>query len=118
MAESVIEEESQLCTHCGSPDSSYCSQYVDKNGTSYNNYKCNSCGRNFSMKPRKFSFAQKKEAIDVFLETGSNLMAARHLNCSGSQIIRWRREFVRYGQMPETAMPVRRARKPSKMVAE
>jgi len=107
------------CTHCGRHAVNLYFYYTDRNGVKYRNYKCKNCGRNFSEKPRKFTFEDKQTAIDKFLETGSNLEAAKAIGSASSQIIRWRKEFIKYGLLDEEFMPrTNQSRKITTMVAE
>ena len=74
----------QLCTRCGS------SQF-SKNG-SYNGaqrYKCKSCMRYFSDKPRKFTYQQKAKAIQMYLNNVGIRKIAKFTGCSASSVIDW-----------------------------
>ena len=74
----------QLCTRCGS------SQF-SKNG-SYNGvqrYKCKSCMRYFSDKPRKFTYQQKAKAIQMYLNNVGIGKIAKFINCSAASVVDW-----------------------------
>ena len=74
----------QLCTRCGS------SQF-NKNG-SYNGvqrYKCKSCMRYFSDKPRKFTYQQKAKAIQMYLNNVGIGKIAKFINCSAASVVDW-----------------------------
>jgi len=99
------EQKTMACTHCGSLEHSNYSWYEDKEGVRYRNFKCRKCGRNFCEKPRKYSFEQKRDAIDRYMECGSNKEAAEYLGCSPAQIVKWRREFADYGLIDASLKP-------------
>ena len=75
---------SQLCTHCGS------SQFT-QNGSckGVRRYKCKSCMRYFSDKPRKFTYPQKGQAIQMYLNNVGLRKIARFIGCSPPSVIYW-----------------------------
>jgi transposase-like protein len=77
------------CTHCGSL------KYV-KNGCpkGIQNYRCKECTRYFSDRVRKFTFADKKEFMELYLNGYGIRKAAKKFGCSHSLLLRWIREFA------------------------
>ena len=75
---------SQLCTRCGS------SQFT-KNGSykGVQRYKCKACMRYFSDKPRKFTYQQKAQAIQMYLNNVGIRKIAKFMGCSASSVIDW-----------------------------
>ena len=77
------------CTHCGS------NNFV-KNG-SYNGsqrFICKDCGRAFSDKVRKYTYADKERFLDMYLNNTGVRKAARFMGCSSSLLVRWVRELA------------------------
>ena len=76
------------CTHCGS-------SHYKKNGKSKGSqrYVCKGCGRCFSDRVRKFSFADKARAIDMVLNNVGIRKTARFMGASPALILRWIKEF-------------------------
>ena len=74
----------QLCTCCGS------NQFI-KNGSSkrVQRYRCKSCMRYFSAKPRKFTYQQKAKAIEMYLNNVGIRKIAKFTGCSASSVIDW-----------------------------
>ena len=77
------------CTHCGS------SKYI-KNGVYKNSqrYRCKECNRYFSDKVRKFTYADKRKALDLYLSGMGIRAIARFFGCSHPLIIRQIRVFA------------------------
>lgn len=77
------------CVHCGS------AEYV-KNGKFDGNqrYKCKSCFRTFSDKPRRFTYADKEKFLFMYLNGVGIRKAALFMGCSSSLLVRWIREFA------------------------
>ena len=74
----------QLCTRCGS-------KQFTKNGSyqGIQRYKCKSCMRYFSGKPRKFTYQQKAKAIQMYLNNVGIRKIAKFTGCSASSVIDW-----------------------------
>jgi transposase-like protein len=79
---------SLLCTGCGSED-------YKKNGSykGVQRYHCKSCGMYFSTKPRKFSYVEKKRALDMYMNNVGIRKIARFIGASPALIVRWIRDF-------------------------
>jgi transposase-like protein len=77
------------CVHCGS------NTFV-KNGSKnkVQQYKCKQCGRSFSDKPRKFTYADKERFLDLHLNNVGIRKSARFIGCSPSMPVRWVRELA------------------------
>jgi len=75
---------SLVCTNCGSAN-------YRKNGSYQGNqrYHCNDCGHYFSDKIRKFSYADKARALDMYLNNVGVRKVARFIGASPALIIRW-----------------------------
>ena len=88
------------CVHCGS-------QSYRKNGSyqGVQRYKCKQCGRYFSEKPRKFTYADKQRAIDMYLNNCGVRKTARFMGCSSSLIVRWIREFAEQARVQQQTAP-------------
>ena len=74
----------QLCTCCGS------NQFM-KNGSyqGVQRYRCKSCMRYFSDKPRKFTYQQKAKAIDMYLNNVGIRKIAKFIACSSPLVVKW-----------------------------
>ena len=74
----------QLCTCCGS------NQFI-KNGSSkgVQRYRCKSCMRYFSAKPRKFTYQQKAKAIEMYLNNVGIRKIAKFIGCSSPLVVKW-----------------------------
>ena len=74
----------QLCTCCGS------NQFI-KNGSSkgVQRYRCKSCMRYFSAKPRKFTYQQKAKAIEMYLNNVGIRKIAKFIGCSSPLVGEW-----------------------------
>jgi transposase-like protein len=84
------KEQIMPCTHCGSRT------YI-RNG-SYNGsqrFICKECGRAFSDRVRKFTYADKVRFLDMYLNNVGIRKAARFMGCSSSLLVRWVREFAK-----------------------
>ena len=77
------------CTHCGS------TKFV-KNGSYKGSQRfiCKDCGRAFSDKVRKYTYADKERFLEMYLNNTGVRKAARFMGCSSSLIVRWIREFA------------------------
>ena len=77
------------CTHCGS------FKFV-RNGSykGTQRFVCKDCGRAFSDKVRKFTYADKERFMQMYLNNVGIRKAARFMGCSSSLPIRWIREFA------------------------
>jgi len=77
------------CVHCGS------SKYI-KNGSYKGSQRfiCKDCGRAFSDKVRKFTYADKERFLDMYLNNVGIRKCARFMGCSSSLLVRWVREFA------------------------
>lgn len=75
------------CVRCGSVN-------FKKNGMykGVQRYQCSSCKRFFSDNVRKFSYQDKRRALDFYLNNTGVRKTARFMNCSSAMIIRWIRE--------------------------
>jgi transposase-like protein len=75
------------CVRCGSAN-------FKKNGAhkGVQRYQCSACKRFFSDKVRKFSYQDKRRAIDFYLNNTGVRKTARFMNCSSAMIVRWIRE--------------------------
>jgi transposase-like protein len=75
------------CVRCGSTN-------FKKNGShkGVQRYQCSACKRFFSDKVRKFSYQDKRRAIDFYLNNTGVRKTARFMNCSSAMIVRWIRE--------------------------
>ncbi|GBU23691.1 hypothetical protein R83H12_00307 [Fibrobacteria bacterium R8-3-H12] len=78
------------CIRCGSTD-------FKKNGMhkGVQRYQCNACKRFFSDRIRKFSYQDKRRALDFYLNNTGVRKTARFMNCSSAMIVRWIREAAR-----------------------
>ena len=76
------------CTRCGS-------HHHRKNGTSHGvqRYVCKACGCYFSDRPRKFSYADKQRALDMYLNNVGIRKVARFMGASPALIVRWIKAF-------------------------
>ena len=74
----------KLCTHCGSSK-------IIKNGScqGVQCYKCKSCQKYFSDKPRKFSHQQKAKAIEMYLNNVGIRKIAKFIGCSPPSVLYW-----------------------------
>ncbi|MCL2298149.1 MAG: hypothetical protein FWC38_02790, partial [Proteobacteria bacterium] len=72
------------CTHCGS------TSYV-KNGSykGSQRYRCKDCGRAFSDKVRKFTYADKERFLHMYLNNVGIRKSALFMGCSSSMPNRW-----------------------------
>lgn len=78
-----------VCTHCGSSSHK-------KNGT-YNGiqrYRCQDCKRYFSDIPRKFTYQDKKRAIDMYVNNVGIRKTAQFIGASPALIVRWIKSFA------------------------
>jgi len=77
------------CTHCGSTN-------YAKNGSYKGSQRFirKDCGRAFSDKARKFSYADKERFLEMYLNNAGVRKAARFMGCSSSLIVRWIRELA------------------------
>ena len=78
----------QLCTQCGS-------DRFTKNGSykGVQRYQCKLCRRYFSEEPRKFTYQQKGQAIQMYLNNVGIRKIARFLHCSSPLVVRWIKVF-------------------------
>ena len=76
------------CNRCGSRE-------YFKNGKTngVQRYKCKGCGKYFSAQPRKFSFADKERALDMYLNNVGVRKIARFIGASPALIVRWIQGF-------------------------
>jgi transposase-like protein len=83
------KQEIVRCTHCGSGD-------YKKNGRYQGSQRdcCRDCGRAFSDKVRKFTYADKERFLDLYLNNVGIRKAARFMGCSSSLPIVWLRQFA------------------------
>ena len=77
------------CTHCGSFKSVRNGSYKGSQ-----RFICKDCGRAFSDKVRKFTYADKERFMQMYLNNVGIRKAARFMGCSSSLPIRWIREFA------------------------
>jgi len=83
------------CTRCGSTRYRSHSNYTHhKSGEKINRYRCKECNRYFSDKVRKFTYADKRKALDLYLSGMGIRAIARFFGCSHPLIIRWIRVFA------------------------
>jgi len=77
------------CTHCGS------TSYV-KNGSykGSQRYRCKDCGRAFSDKVRKFTYADKERFLHMYLNNVGIRKRALFMGCSSSMPNRWIKQFA------------------------
>jgi len=77
------------CTHCGS------TSYV-KNGSykGSQRYRCKDCGRAFSDKVRKFTYADKERFLHMYLNNVGIRKSALFMGCSSSMPNRWIKQFA------------------------
>ena len=75
---------SKVCNHCGSCN-------FRKNGSykGVQRYLCNDCKGYFSTKVRKFDYAAKSKAIDMYLNNVGIRKTARFIGASPTLILRW-----------------------------
>ena len=76
------------CLYCGSVN-------YRKNGTArgLQRYRCKDCHHYFSEKPRKFSYKDKRRALDMYLNNVGIRKIAYFLGASPTLILRWIRNF-------------------------
>ena len=76
------------CTRCGARD-------FRKNGThaGVQRYRCRACGGYFSDRPRKFGFADKAKALDMYLNNVGIRKIARFMGASPALMVRWVKAF-------------------------
>ena len=81
-------EVAMQCTRCGST-------HYRKNGSSHGvqRYVCKACGCYFSARPRKFSYADKQRALDMYLNNVGIRKIARFMGASPALIVRWMKAF-------------------------
>jgi transposase-like protein len=77
------------CTHCGSTK-------CVKNGSHKGSQRfvCRECGRAFSDRVRKFTYADKERFLGMYLNNVGIRKAAKFMGCSSSLLVRWIREFA------------------------
>ncbi len=73
-----------VCTRCGST-------HYRKNGSykGIQRYKCLGCGCYFSSKPRKFTYADKARALDMYLNNVGIRKMAYFIGASPALMVRW-----------------------------
>jgi transposase-like protein len=73
-----------VCTHCGSSN-------YRKNGSyqGVQRYRCMQCLGYFSTRPRKFDYASKEKALDMYLNNVGIRKIARFIGCSPALALRW-----------------------------
>jgi len=81
----------QKCLHCGSDN-----YWLNGKNNGVQRYRCKDCKRYFSDKPRKFTFADKERAVEMYLNNCGVRKTARFMNCSPYMVLRWIKEFAHY----------------------
>lgn len=75
------------CLRCGSTD-------FKRNGAhkGVQRYQCKACKRFFSDRIRKFSYDDKRRALEFYLNNTGVRKTARFMRCSSAMVVRWVRE--------------------------
>ena len=81
------------CLHCGSQN-----YWLNGTNNGVQRYRCKECKRYFSDRPRKFTFADKERAIELYLNNCGVRKTARFMKCSPYMILLWIKEFAKYAR--------------------